>query len=442
MTGLRPFTGMALLLIGSAMFWSSICLSVSAQQPIETTLTIGEGWAVVREMRRFDLAPGEQDLLLEGIPEQADLSSLTIRTRRLPVDVLDWQRVDRGAGSTVAPSDAESLIITPDGVIHGAATPSAQASFSRKDGPVRCRVRIPVGGARSLEVVYRVEGMQWTSYYQVFIRGEPDGLDESVALDLTGFVRIDNPTGRSFTNTLVRLVGADPRLPREPERRAGFLMLADTPLADLWKAQDVDPPPEFVYRMPRRVNIPSHAETEVHFIASHRIPASRLYVMDSTEVALSMTGAFRPLHQYLVFKNTAANRLGWILPPGPVEVFHGVTRRTMRLPGFLPHTPMNREIRVHLGKAEDVLGMRRSVRRTELQFGHYEETFQLTVENQRPRAIALEIHERPPLTLTWDVQRASEEYELDGGWIRMTPRIPGGETREIEVRLRFHQPTL
>ena len=442
MTGHQPSTVLAFSLTGAVMLWSSICASVSAQQPIETTLTIGEGWAVVREMRRFDLVPGEQEILLEGIPAQADLSSLTIRTRRIPVELLTWHRVGPGAQSTLAPTDAESLIVTPNGVIHGASTASLPTSFPRKEGPVRCRVRIPVGGARSLEVVYRVEGLQWTSYYQVFIRGEPDGLDESVALDLTGFVRINNPTGRSFTNTLVRLVGADPRLPREPERRTGFLMLADTPLADLWKVQEVDPPPEFNYRMPRRANIPSHAETEVHFIASHRIPASRRYVMDSTEVPLSMTGAFRPLQQYLVFKNNAANRLGWSLPPGPVEVFHGVTRRTMRLPGFLPHTPINREIRVHLGKVENVLGMRRSVRRTELQFGHYEETFQLTVENQRPNAIALEIHERPSLTLTWDVQRASEEYELDGGWIRMTPRIPGGETREIDVRLRFHQPTL
>lgn len=431
--------------------WGAMIFIAAGHPPVsaeilDTTLTIGEGWTIVRDMRRVDLAAGEQDLVLDKIPAEADLSTLTIRTRRIPVDLLDWERVDANAGRARSLEHADALVVTGDGEVGDAAVGRSVGRDSetiRREGlPVRCRIRIPVGGTRSLEVVYRVRDVEWASYYQVFIRGEPDGLDERVALDLTGYVRIRNSTDRSFSNALVRVVGADPRLPREPEELPGFLMLSDSPLSDLWKAQEVEPPLELTYRMPRRVNIPAHTETEARFIGSLRIPATRVYVLDSREIPLSVIGSFRPLNQYLVFKNTAANGLGWVLPPGPVEVFHGVTRRTLRLPGFLPHTPIDREIRVDMGKADDVRGMRRSVRRTEPDFGYYEETFQLSLENDRPRAVRVEVYERPPVELSWDVQRASADYELEGTAIRMEPRIPGGESREIELRLRFHQPSL
>ena len=433
-----PFRGAACVCAAILFAWSGAPLSASPDA-LDTSVTIGEGWAIVREVRRMDLVAGEQELVLRGIPAQADLGSLTIRTRRIPVDLLEWERLDPGARRASQVADADELVIDASGAVH---TGADESDARREAGAVRCRIRIPVGGARSLEVVYRVTGLEWSSYYQVFMHGDPDGLDEGVTLDLAGFLRIENETGLSFPDARVRLVGADPRLPREPDRRPGFLLLADTPLAGLWEPGDVDPPPEFVYRMPRRVSIPARTDTDARLIEAHRISATRLFVMDAREIPLSATGNFQPLNEYLVFKNTAANGLGWMLPAGPVEVFHGVTRRTLQLPGFLPHTPINREIRVDLGKADDVQGMRRSVRRTRPESGYYEELFRLGVENLRTRDIAVEIRERPPGALTWDVQSATQEYELEGGWLLMRPRLREGEMREIDLRLRFHKPTL
>lgn len=417
-------------------------MTVSAQQPRETTLTIGEGWAVVREVRPMELSVGEQEIVLEGIPAQADLSSLKLRARRIPVDVLDWERV-RSVSDTAHPvSGADTLVLHRDGSVRDVRDVGDHDILPAADDPVRCRVRVPIRGVRALEVTYRVEGMQWNSYYQVFIRGEPDGLDESVALDLTGIVRIRNPTGRAFDRARVRLVGADPRLPREPERRPGILMLADTPLSDLWEPTPVEWPPEFEYRLPHLVNLAAFSETDINFLSAHRVPATRLFMMDSGFVPLSLTGTYHPLNQYLVFRNTTANRLGWVLPPGPVEVFHGVTRRTMRLPGFLPHTPVNREIWVDLGRSDDVQGMRRSTHRTETALGAYEEVFLLAVRNDRLRDVMVEIRERPSGTLAWDVQRATARYDLEEGAIRLRTRVDAEDTQNIEMRLRFRLPAL
>ena len=58
----------------------------------ETSLTIGHGWAIVRELRSFSLNEGEQEVVFEGIPPEADLSSLVVRSRRVPLEVLECRR--------------------------------------------------------------------------------------------------------------------------------------------------------------------------------------------------------------------------------------------------------------------------------------------------------------------------------------------------------------
>lgn len=406
-------------------------------QVVDTTLTVGEGWAVVHELRRVALTAGEQEVVFEGIPLEADLSTLTVRTRRIPVDLWSWERMRWLATKPL--HKADQLVLNRTGGIRD----------SSEQGPppdvlstaVRCRLSIPVGGTQVLALTYKLTGLSWAARYQVLIRGEPDGLDENVSVDVTGWVRLKNTTAHSFANAYVRLVGSDPRLSRPPARAPGFLMLEEGPLAELWEPEAPEDPPEQGYRLPRRATLPGRGETDVPFVQTHRVPSQRLYVLDADEIPLSPTAIMRPLHKYLVFRNSVAMGLGWILPPGPVEVFHGATRRTLLQTAFMPHTPINQEIRIDFGKATDVSARRRSMTRTSPEFGYYQETFEIRLQNDRPNEIMVEIIERPETTLSWTVIRATELFESQGSRLLMTTHAPGAAEKRIEYQLQFHQPT-
>ncbi len=410
---------------------------------LDTRLVIGEGWAVVREVRRVPLRVGEQDLYFDHIPEEADLSSLVIRTRRGVIELREWARV--GAWDSEGPVGEPDWLerVDEDGVTW---RPPGRAvreeTFPRDDraGMVWCRVHTLLLGMRSVELIYRIEGVSWEPEYQVLIRGDPEGADETVAVDVFGTIRIRNTTSRSYDSALIRLVGAE-RSEADERSYRGFLMLEDGPLAALWEPPEPEARPEFVYQLPRRVTVEARAETEIHFITASRIPARRRYVLDADETPLTLRGTMNPLRKLLVFRNVSEQGLGVSMPPGVVTVYHGGRRRHMLQEARLPHTPVDGDIRIDFGLEEDVLGRRRTVERTEPMDGYYEEVFEIQLRNNRPGEIAVEIRERPHLSLAWDVVRAPV-HEREPNRLLFSLTVPPESGHRLSYRLRFHQPAL
>ena len=417
------------------IYWAASLIALPALaggEITETALIIGRDGAVVREVRRVTLQAGEQDLILDNIPAQADLSSLTIRMRRLPVQLLRWERI---SASTVEPTP-----ISGPRISLGQSAPLTQSEPATPIGAVRCRVMMPLSGERTIEITYRLRGIEWRVEYDVSLQSSMYDRAERIPLDLTGILQIDNQTDRSFSNALVRLVGGDPRLDPPERHRRGFLMLADIPFADLWLADRGASPLQEVYRLPRRFDLPAQASTRAAFIRAERISASRLFVMDEREVPLLVADTLSPLDSYLVIPNTAANQLGWNLPPGPVFLSGGSVPQSSLLEGFMPHTAIGRPIRIHVGKSAYVDGARQVLRRIDLAPDRYLEIYQLTLRSRLAYPVPVEIRERPPKRLIWRVDRANAEYEQERGFLLFQPILAAEDTRRIELGIEFRLP--
>ncbi len=428
----RAIKILAALLLGLAQ--------LGAAEVIQTTLVVGEEWTSVREVRRIEVRAGEQELILQDIPDTADLSSLAIRTRRIPVELLNWSRASQSTASHVDLADSEALWITPQG--HILAGPHRPIGTTQEDlnRAVVCRIRFPVSGMQVFDIHYRMKGIRWSADYQVSLRGRLDDPNEQMAVGLKGFLRFENDSDRDFEQATLAVTGGDPRIARRPLRWPGFLMTIEGPLAEIWHRPEVSPRARNFYRLPRPVTLPRRSRTDVVFADAPRIPATRLYVMESAHIPLSRLGTFHPLEQFLTFPNSAGTGLGVSLPPGPVSVYQGIARRTLQRDGFLPHTLPGQEIRVALGPTDAVTGMRRSFGRTIRADNQQEELFELGIWNHRDAPVAVEIRERPPATLGWSLVRITEDFEEQRGVIVMRPRVRGGERRRIDLRLRLQVP--
>ncbi len=429
--------------MGALAAWCAAPVTPSHGRVVDTSLTIGNGWAVVRETREMDLSAGRQELILEDIPEAADLSTLVISTRRVPVRLISWERDRLAQGRTAALSDDPGWVLDGADVVwrRAAALPPAATSHDTA-APVRCVIDFPVAGKRALDVGYLVPGFRWSSQYQVLIRGDLDDDEEMVSLDLFGTIRIQNVSARTYEQAHVRLVGSDTKEALPWRHSPGILMIEEGPMARLWQRPEPEPGIEHLYRLPHRVRLAPLEETEVHFLSAIRIPATRLFVLNADDVPFTTVGLSAPLRKYVTFRNTEQYGLGWVMPPGPVEVFHGGLRRYLLQEARLPHTPLNREIRIDFGTDDQVLGTRRRMARTAPENGRYEELFEITLDNRRAGPVHIELDERPHLTLDWDVMRANESYEIMGNRLVFNPRVSGLTERRIQYRLRFHQPTL
>ncbi len=404
----------------------------SAESSIRgTSLTIGHGWACVRELRSLTLSAGEQEVVLEGIPPEADLSTLVLHSWRAPIEVLECRRqrpVAARQGAVVRWSAGKGFADDSEG--------------RDPPGPVVCLVRsLTDWTGRGVDVFYVMTGFDWSASYQVVVRGDPEDDREPLSVDLSGLVRIENRTSRSFANADVRLAGGASHDKPDFANGPGFLSLdEESPLADLWRKQPKERKPEFDYRVPRKVDLKACAETDVALIRTARTPATRLYTLTAEEFAPASEDRDAPLRKRIVFRNISANRMGVALPPGRVQIYLGSLRGRLLQQAYFERTPVNGTIQIDLGLAEDVRGLRIAGKASDPVAGYFERTFLVVVRNHRETDIPCEIDEKPPVILEWDVINATRPFTESGHRLRFNVEIRARMEEIIEYKLRIRQP--
>ena len=382
----------------------------------EVRLMIGPAGSVVRELREIAFSETEQDVLLEGIPASADLQTLQVGGSRQGVTLLGWQRVSL---ATSAPPSRTGWSWVPG---------RARQVNDRLDqaGPVRCRLAAATLRPRWVEVIYQVPDMAWRAEYEIVIRGDIANHLEPLSLDLAGRAVISNGTGRAYADARILLVGYSGAV-RPAETAPGQLMLDDwSPLADRWRALPPADPLPHAYPMPALVTVPAVGEVSTSFASTRRQAADRVYSLAATDLTEGEGDAWQPLTRYLVLPNDLVHGLGMDLPAGRALVYLGSTRGGPYQQAWLDPTARDGQVRVSLGPTRGVTMNRQTEPRQPGTAGAQEQTVTLKLANVLPTAVKVELLERPPVPLAWDLVRSSRSCE----------RRPGGLEYQLEMAAR------
>jgi len=402
-----------------------------------TSLAIGETWTTVRELRVIGLKRGVQELILRDIPRSADLSSLVLRSRRIPLRMLEWSRAGDLSGG-----QAGAYVLDGDDVRWYPGKTDLPQGFAGSD-IVRCRVDSPADITRiGVDVVYRLKGLNWSAHYQILVHGERREEQGPVSVDLLGRVRLVNETTRSFQNARIRLIGAPEQVVAETGNQRGFLMLdRNDPLSDLWFERPSDPKAEFTYNLEETATIPACGTVEVPLVKALRTPAERLYSLVAEDFPLGMKEP-EALRKWIVFRHSPDRRHGFTLPPGDVGIFLGGLRQYRLQDAWFERTTPGSEIRVDLGRAPEVTGTRSLVSRSSPIGGFLEETYAIDILNGLDFDILVEIDEKPPASLGWSLLSSTRPPRQAEHRLRFFPKIKAGSGERVEYRLRIPQPEL
>lgn len=396
----------------------------------DVRIMIGPAGSVVSEWRELAFSENEQEILLEGIPASADLSTLQVGGERQGVTLLGWQRVD-GVASSPPPRRAWSW--KPGRSWREESSPEA-------GGPVRCRLAAATLRTRWVEVIYQVPDLSWRAEYEIVIRGDIANHLEPLSLDLAGRAVISNGTGRAYTQARVLLVGyldEGPVLAGGP----GQLMLDDwSPLADRWR----DPPPAeniaHAYPMPAPVEVPAVGEVAALLASTRRQAAERVYQWDATTAAEVAGQLGQSLTRFLVLPNTTANGLGMDLPAGQAWIYLGSTRGNPYQQARLAPTARGGQVRVSLGPTRGVTLSRLIEARSPGTAGAQEQSVTLKLANVLPTAVNVEVVERPPVPLAWDLLRSSRSCERRSDRLTYQLEMSARSEAEITYSVRVTEP--
>lgn len=292
-------------------------------------------------------------------------------------------------------------------------------------------------GNHDIQVTYITNGINWKANYVVVVN------KDDTAMNLNGWVTIDNQSGATYENANLKLVAGDVRRVT-PVPAARDVMVA-VPTAPA-KAE-----PQFVqqdifeyklYSLQRATTIRHRETKQIEFTSAAGVPINKLFVYDGgkayrfygyqiTDPGYGKTSDTK-VAVMLEFKNSEQNRLGIPLPKGTLRVYKADADGGNQFIGEdnIDHTPKDEMIRLNIGNAFDVVGERTQMNFTKISDRVIEETYQIKIRNHKKEAVEVRVVERLYRWSNWQILRSTQDYiKTDAQTIEFRVNVkPDGES--------------
>ena len=294
-------------------------------------------------------------------------------------------------------------------------------------------------GECPVEVAYVTEGMSWEATYNLVMPAE--GGD---TFDFSGWISLQNETGKDFTDTTVKLIAGDvQKLDRGFDGRFGVDVVMEMAVADAMpEERSFD---EFhLYTLPRPVQVRNNELKQVEFLRASGVKGTRYYVYNplvdarywrrlNSDPDYGQT-AIKKVGVRIEIENRENNQLGVPLPKGRMRLYRTDVdgRREFIGENELDHLPKNEKLKLEMGSAFDLVGERKqtdfSVDTTAKRMS---ETIEIKLRNRKEKD-AVEIRVIEPLyrAANWKISAASAEWtRFDSHTIEFRVPVPAdGET--------------
>ncbi len=306
--------------------------------------------------------------------------------------------------SVTAPSLPEGLIVIPT---------------------LQWLVASDITGSRDVEVSYLTGNINWHAEYIAQL----DEKDEHVRL--SGWVSLDNRSGKTYKDAKLKLVAGDIHL--APERRQVMGFAEDYGRAPMAKAAAGFEEKSFfeyhLYTLGRPTTVGNNETKQVSLFDPADSPAKKTYHYRSggqdVEVKIS-------------FKNSKEDGLGMPLPAGKVrltkldsdgsEEFLGEDR--------IDHTPKDEEVKLKVGNAFDIVGETNVIDSKRITDRVREITTEVKLRNHKEEKVTVLVG--ASLGRDWQVLESSFEYTKKNAYeIEFTVPVAKDGEAVLRYRVRY-----
>ncbi|MGD8500016.1 MAG: hypothetical protein PVJ86_05185 [Phycisphaerales bacterium] len=310
-------------------------------------------------------------------------------------------------------------------------------------------------GKLDAELGYITGGMSWKADYSMLAQNDDD------ALDVIGWVTMDNQSGRTFENARIKLMAGDvskiqqdPRAMYEYAARSGPAYDASMPAAVSEKAFE----DYHLYTLNRPTTLHDRETKQVEFLRANGVKAQRLYVYDGVRIERNRYRGYsseniRRNRDYGTqcnpkvwimreFENSEENKLGIPLPRGIVRFYRRDDDGQLEFTGenIIDHTPRDETVRVYTGNAFDLVGERRRVDyQIDTNRNWLDESFEIKVRNRKEKeSVEIRVVEHLYRWINWEiVEKSSDFIKTDSQTIEFRVQLAPGEEEVITYKVHY-----
>jgi hypothetical protein len=288
---------------------------------------------------------------------------------------------------------------------------------------------------QKLEASYLTSGINWKADY-VAVLNKLDTLT-----DLTGWVTIDNRSGATYQNALLKLVAGDIHRV-QPEMKMDYArpMAAAKEVSQQFKEESFF---EYhLYTLDRRTTIKDNQTKQMTLLDANQVPIQKLFIFSGHPQyyyhRYDQKSGKQKVGVFLELENTKKNNLGIPLPKGTIRVYKEDKDGSLQFVGEdrIDHTPKDEKFKIKIGEAFDVVAEKVQTEYKHLGYNLYEVAFEVSLRNHKKEDIKVFVEE--PIPGDWEMLSNTHPYEkLSAHLIRF--QVPVEKNKEVKVKynIRF-----
>jgi len=280
-------------------------------------------------------------------------------------------------------------------------------------------------GTADAVVGYQTSGIKWQAEYVGVLS------DDEKMIDLTGWVSMDNRSGKTYKDATLKVIAGDihrarPEYPT-PRYAKGMEMAVDMAGMGFEEKAFFE---YHLYTLPRKATIADNEIKQISMFEPARASAEK-------ELRYIANPGNKTVSVFIKMKNSEEVGLGMPLPAGRVRVFKADTDGSLILLGEdrIDHTPRNEEVKLTIGEAFDVVGETTQVSRRRITDKVTETDYRIEVRNQKDEPVTIIVSHR--LYGFWEIVNPSLDYEKkSAAEVEWTLTIPAEEKQAIDFTVR------
>ncbi len=302
-------------------------------------------------------------------------------------------------------------------------------------------------GAQDAEVSYITEGIGWRADYVALVNRK------DTALDLSGWVTLNNESGATYKDAKLTLMAGDVRRVQEDRREkyfAGRMAVDAVPAAPQFEEKSFF---EYhMYTMERPTTISQNETKQLSLLNASNAPVKKDMIYDGRQEWWRSwwypgrtgdpgggydTSNYHKVNVVLEVKNSEENHMGMPLPKGKIRVYKLDDDGNQQFIGedMVDHTPRDEKIRLYIGDAFDVVGDYRRTDYKVLSKSAIEESFEVKIRNHKDTPVTVNVVDH--VWSDWKVTKSSHKFEKkDAHTIQFPVTVPKDGEEVITYTIR------
>ncbi len=314
-------------------------------------------------------------------------------------------------------------------------------------------------GRAQAELNYLTGGMSWTADYNLVLGAPDDSDSDPGALDITGWVTVDNNSGRTFEDVKLKLMAGD--INKLSNQTGPVWVGAEASMRSLDAAEPMMTERSFdeyhLYTVERKTTLRDRQTKQIEMLRAEGVGSEQLLVYDGAAINPNRYRGWDPVsirndRNYgsvsnskvwimREFENTEDNGLGVPLPRGRLRFYRQDTDGDLEFVGenMIDHTPRDETVRVYTGNSFDLVGERvQTDFRVDNSTDELDESFEITLRNRKDETVEIRVVEHLYRWVNWEIREPTLPFEkTDARTIEFRVELEPGEEHKLTYTAHY-----